>query len=376
MAKEKKKQNINKKISNDDELNNYGEKTIKLKEIQKALTSKEKQSSIINLCIFSFIIFSLVIGTALMSIMINFYLKNKSYMFYSLIRKSIELYKNLIYEINYVRELLIINSTYYNNMYDSNQDRYFKNYTSQCYEYYLDTSFIISNLTTNLNALNKEQMELVSDKVINLYILDPIESKGLRYRPKPYQLLAFSAYRELNAALYHISQLKQKEIYTYDDNVYFFIKNGMSNLIICIETQMQILTEEFYTAVKFGHRIIIICFVVLIIIYLGCFFIFKHFYQKVEERKQSYLSVFYEIGGQFIILSLTKCERFSQKLQMQEEIIGTQGDNISLDTSSADDSELYNDIQTSSIIKQSKEKKVISTKNDKNTKNIALFLDF
>ena len=110
IGKRKKKQNINKKISNDDELNNYGEKTIKLKEIQKALTSKEKQSSIINLCIFSFIIFSLVIGTALMSIMINFYLKNKSYMLYSLIRKSIELYKNLIYEINFVRELLIINS--------------------------------------------------------------------------------------------------------------------------------------------------------------------------------------------------------------------------------------------------------------------------
>ena len=373
LAKEKKRGNINKKISNDeDELNNYSEKTIKLKEIQKALTSKEKQSSIINLCIFSFIIFALVIGTGIMSIMINFYLKNESYMFYSLIRKSIELYKNILYEINFVRELLVINSTYYNNFYDSDQGRYFSSYSNKCYEYYLDTSYIISNLTTNLNTLNEKQKQLISDKVLYLYILDPIESKGLHYRPKPYELLVFSAYRELNAALYHISQLKEKELYTYDDSVYFFLKNGMSNIIICLEDQMEILTKQFNTIVKSGHIIIIICFFVLIIIYIGCFFIFKHFYEKVEERKQSYLSVFYEIGGQFIILSLTKCERFSQKLQIQEDMLGVQGDKISLDSSSVDDYELENEIQTSSIIKQTKEKKVSTTNKDKNSKNNSL----
>ena len=104
----------------------------------------------------------------------------------------------------------------------------------------------------------------------------------------------------------------------------------MSNLLLCSEEQMQILTNEFYSVVRKGHIEIIICLVALIIAYVGCFFIFKYYHEKVEERKQSYLSVFYEIGGQFIILSLTKCERFSQKLQIQEDMVGAQGEKISL----------------------------------------------
>ena len=135
----------------------------------------------------------------------------------------------------------------------------------------------------------------------------------------------------MNSALYHISQLKKEEIYTYEDNIYFFIKNGMSNLLMCSEEQMQILTNDFYSVVHKGHIEVIICLVVLIVVYAGCFFIFKHYHEKVEERKQSYLSVFYEIGGQFIILSLTKCEKFSQKLQKQDlnlEGVQIQGDKI------------------------------------------------
>ena len=370
LAKEKKRGNISKKITNDeDESNSFSEKTMKLKEIQKALTSKEKQSSIINLCLFSFIIFALVIGTSIMSIMINFYLKNKTYMFYSLIRKSIELYKNILFEITFVREMLIINSTYYNNYYDNDQNAYYSDYRKLCYKYYLDTGYILSNLTINLNTLNEQQRSIITNKAIDLYILDPMESEGINYKPKNYQLLVYSAYRELNAALYHISKLREKEIYTYEDNVYYFIKNGMSNLIISSEDQIHTLTDEFYSIVNTGHLIIIICLAILLFLYIGCFLIFKHFYEKVEERKQSYLSVFYEIGGQFIILSLTKCERFSQKLQIQEDMVGAQGEKISLNSSSSDESYIDNDIQASSIIKQNKDKKINNNNKEKSTKS-------
>ena len=370
LAKEKKRGNISKKISNDeDESNSFSEKTMKLKEIQKALTSKEKQSSIINLCLFSFVIFILVIGTSIMSIMINFYLKNRTYMFYSLIRNSIELYKNILFEITFVREMLIINSTYYTNYYDQDQDDYFNDYKKKCYEYYLDTAYILSNLTTNLNTLSEKQRTIITNKAIDLYIIDPMESEGINYRPKTYQLLVYSAYRELNSALYHISKFKENEIYTYEDNVYYFTKNGMSNLIICSEDQIHTLTSEFYSIVNTGHFIIIICLVVLLFLYIGCFLLFKHFYEKVEERKQSYLSVFYEIGGQFIILSLTKCERFSQKLQIQEDMIGAQGEKISLESSSGEDSYIDNDIQATSIIKQNKDKKVNNNIKEKSTKS-------
>ena len=373
LAKEKKRGNINKKISTDsDELNSYNEQTIKLKEVQKALSSKEKQASIVNLCVFSFIIFILIVGTGVISIVINYYLKNKTYLFYSLIKNSINLYKNLLLEITMVRELIIINSTYYHNFYDNDQEHYFYNFSSLCYEYYIDNAFIISNLTTYINTLNERQKKLLNSDIIDCYILDPIESKPLNYRPKRYELPAFSAYRELNAALYHISQLNIDDIYTYEENIYFFIKNGMSNLLIYSEDLIKLLTDQFYDTVKNGNIIIIACFIVLFAVYLACYILFNHFYKKVQERKQTYLSVFYEIGGNYIILSLEKCEKFSQKLNTQADNYALQGDKISLDSSSVDESDIDNDIQASSIIKQNKDSKISSNKKEKSGKDYFL----
>ena len=373
LAKEKKKGNINKKISNEgDELNYNSEQTIKLREIQKALTSKEKQTIIVNLCVFSFIIFAVIIASGVMSILINYHLKGKSFLFYNLIKQAIQLYKNILIEINNVREIIIINSTYYNNFYESNKTKYFQNYSEECYQYYLDTSHIISNLTTSINTLNERQRELLINQNINCYILDPIESHGLVNRPKRYELQIFSAYRELNSALYHISQLKMEEVYTYDESIYFFIKNGMSNIIIYVENLLKTLTNEFYDVVKNGYIIIIICLVAIFIAYTTCFFFLKYFFEKVEERKQSYLSVFYEIGGEYIILSLAKCEKFSQKLQTQEDNAGGQGEKISLDSSSTDESDIDNDIQSSSIFKQKKENKINISNKEKTSNNISL----
>ena len=370
LAKEKKRGNINKKIANDsNEINSYNEQ-IQLREIQKVLSSKEKQSTIINLCIFSFLIFALIIGSSVMSIMINFYLEDKSFLYYSLIKNSIELYKNILLEISFVRELIIMNSTYYNNtFYDKNISHYFSNYSDICYEYYLDTSFIISNLTTNINSLDERHKTLFSNKTIYCYIIDPIETGGYKYFPKRYELPLFSAYRELNAALYHISHLKMEQIYTYEDNIYYFLKNGMSNIIINAEDQIKIISNEFEYIIKFGNKIIIICFIVLFIVYAGCFFIFYYFYEKVEERKQNYLSIFYEISDQFIISSLSKCEKFSLKLQMQGDNLAVQGDKISLGSSSFDESYIENDFQASSIIKQNKENKINFSILEKKSKN-------
>jgi hypothetical protein len=61
--KEKKKNLLNSlKKSNitENEISSLSEKKIKLIEIEKALKSKEKQKSIINLCIVSFIVFALI----------------------------------------------------------------------------------------------------------------------------------------------------------------------------------------------------------------------------------------------------------------------------------------------------------------------------
>ena len=371
LSKEKKKGNINKKITAfEDEENSLSEKTLKLKEIQKALSSKEKQTTIINLCIYSFIIFAIAIGTSIMSILINYYLKNSTYTFYVLIIKSIQLYTNILYEISFVKEMILINHPLYNeNFFLHPKEKYYEYFTDLIYEYYVETSYILTNITNHLEVLPKKQEEELKNQEIPLFIIDPVESTNEIYQYKEYKVLVYSAYRELNSALYHITQLSSDKIYIYDDNVYYFIKNGMSNLIIESEKQMTLLTNLFSDKTKLGKIISIICCVINFILYVISYIIFVHFYKKVEERKQGYLAVFYEINNNLIVLSLAKCEKFLHKLQLQENSLTGKGEKVSLESSSIDDSLIDNDLQNSSILKQNKEKQTTVSISDKDKGN-------
>ena len=81
---------------------------------------------------------------------------------------------------------------------------YYQILSSMLSNYYTQNTFIFFNLTNHF--------------IINI---------------KHIMFLLYSAYRELNSALYHISQLKSNEIYYYYNyDVYYFLKKGMSNLLI------------------------------------------------------------------------------------------------------------------------------------------------
>ena len=346
-----------KAILDDEELNAYSEKKIKLREIQKALASKEKQQTIINLCIISFIVFILIIGSSITSILINTYLSNKTLIYYNLIEKSVTLYRNLIFEINFVRELILLANPIYTNIYDTNEKKesYYQNFSAACYDYYLDTTFVLSNLSTTINTLSEENKQKIVGTKGELEIIDAIRSHDGDYITKPYQLLVYSAFNELNAALYHVSQMTMKEINSYEDNVYYFTRNAMNHMLVLSNEQIDNFTNEFYNEIKKGQMISFICMAVMFCVYAINYYIIIFFYEKVEERKQSYLSVFYEIGSGFIVSSLAKCERFSQKIQIQDDITGNnnKGEKISMDSSSNDDSDNDNELGSISSLKQS-----------------------
>ena len=140
----------------------------------------------------------------------------------------------------------------------------------------------------------------------------------------------------------------------------------MNYMMVIAENQIDNFTDEFYNEIKNVHLILIICIIVATIIYAIDFIVFVHFYQKVEERKQSYLSVFYEIGSSFIVSSLAKCEKFSQKIQLQDDMVGA-GEKISIDSSSVD-SDMDNDIASISSLSKIKEKKVTTAGKARNVK--------
>ena len=62
--------------------------------------------------------------------------------------------------------------------------------------------------------------------------------------------------------------------------------------------------------------------IIISILNIVSYFILNKAFMDVEARKNSYLEVFFEIKGNLIISSLTKCEAFVKRLQ------NTDGDDI------------------------------------------------
>ena len=315
--KGKKRGNLNKKEEN--EINPHDNIHGKLKEIYKALSSKDCEKTLKKLFLFSILIFILIIGTGVMNILIFEYLKDSIYSFFFLIQKSDNLYQNLLFEISLVKEMLIIKNPYYNNTINPNKELYYFQLSKMIYSYYKNNTFILSNITNNLNILNPEDEKSITQKKVDIYILDHLKESKFFYQYKTYSILVYSAFRELNAALYHISQLTIDDIYHYQDDVFYFLRNGMSNLIICSENQMWTLVEKFEEKVKAGNIILIICSVAIFIIYFFCGFIFSYYNKDVLMKRHNYLIAFKELDRNLVISFLKKCEKFLKTLQVEDK---------------------------------------------------------
>ena len=364
-TKGKKRGVITKKEEN--EINSFSMTSLKLKEIYRVLISKQNESAIIKLLIFSFVIFVLVIGTALANILINGSIKDDTYSFFTLVRKSVKFYQNLVFELSLVKEMLILFNPFYNNPIHPNKDLYYRSLSKTLYNYYCENAAIISDLTNNLKVLGSEDEAIITNKKVELYIIDPIKSTQLNYQYKIYNVTVFSSYREVNSALYHLSQLTKDEIHQYQNDVYYFVKNGQSNVVICAEEQMLILTEKFGKKITSEQALIFICCSAVFIVYCICTFIFFYYHKKVITKKEKYLSLINDLDKNLIVSSLVKCEKFSEKL-LDRTNNKTKDEKIS-DDSSINLSENDNDHQAFLNEKKNKEEKNISLKKDKIEKN-------
>ena len=356
-----KKKGIIKKEEN--EVNISSNTSLKLKEIYSALSSKRKDSAIFKTIIVSIIIFIFVVGTGFLNILIYLKIKNNFYTFVILIEKSVFLYKNLLFEIILVKEMLEVNNPYYYNKINNNNIEYYESLSKNLYNYYLENSYILSNLTNNMNVLSSDDEENITKNIVELYMIDPMTSGYYYYQYKKYRVLVYSAYRELNSALYHISQMKLKDIYQYDDDVYYFLKNGMSNLLITSEKQIWLLTEKFLENVKSGHNLIIICCCSIFFVYTLCAILFIYYYSKIVIKKNKYLSIFKEFDSNMIISFLHKCEKFSLQLQDKQKNEQLKGNDMN--SSTENNSENENDNNSFLIEKKNENEKF---KNDRNSK--------
>ena len=364
LMKGRKKGSTNKK-DEENEINSYHITSMRLKEIYRALSSKKMEKSIFKMFLSSIIIFILMIATGVVNIIIYYYLKNTIYSIFILIEKSDNLYQNLLFENSLVKELLMINNPFYTNTLNSNKSLYYDQISKMLYKFFSDNTFIISNLTNNFNILSKEDEENITRKQVDIYMIDPSKTTQTYYQIKNYSVLLYSAYRELNSALYHISQLKMEEIHHYNVHVYFFLKNGKSNLLIYSERQMWTLNEKMSEKIKSGHTILIICCIVISLFYCLYVFIFFYFYKNISLKRKKYISVLVELDKNLIISCLDKCEKFLKKLQEKKENNELNKRKISSDSSSMYNSEIENDNYGFAIENKNKDEKIIQKKIDK-----------
>ena len=353
--KEKKKNFINslkKSDISESEINSLNEKKLKL-EIEKALTSKENQSSTTNLYFFSFIIFIVIIGSSLLNVLYNILMKENIIIYYYFVEKSIFLYQDILHEIFFVREMISLSDIDYINIYQNDKNLDYLNISSKCEQLYLETSSILSNLSTSINRLNQKQKNNILNKKGNLVMIDKIHSTNSFTNFRNYELLAYSAFHEINAALYHISQMNIENVNEYDENIFYFLRNSLNFGIKMVRDQIDFIMEEFYNEIKREKYYLFACVVASIIIYILCYLCFIYFYSKVENKKKNYLSIVDDIGKEYILDSLEKCEKFTQKVYLKDET----KDDASINSTIKDkeDSIKKKDLSSKNILKSIKE---------------------
>ena len=100
-----------------------------------------------------------------------------------------------------------------------------------------------------------------------------------------------------------------------------FMYNAMNNVAIGLENIVKIYFDEIVKRQKkFLTSIIIYC-VVFLIIYVFIYILINMTYLQIIQRKDSYISVFYDISLTFIKTSMIKCEKFLRKINPNELII-------------------------------------------------------
>ena len=365
LMKGRKKGSINKK-EEENEINSYNPTSMKLKEIYKELSSKKVEKSIFRMFLFSFIIFVIIILTGVLNIIIYFYLKDNIYSFFNLIQKSDNLYQNLLFVISIVKEYLMINNPLYTNTSFEYKNFYYMGLSRMIYRFYSENTFILSNLTNNFNILNKEDEEILTKKLVDIHIINPVRTTKFNFVTKKYTVYIYSAYRELNSALYHISQIPMDEIHHYNDDVFYFLKNGKSDLLLNSQNQMWILNELMLEKIKSGHKIIIICCAAIFLVYSLCVFIFSYFYKKITIKRRNYLSLLKQLDQNLILSSLHKCEKFSKKLEGKKENNDLKKPNVTLDSSSINNSEIENNNFEFINEKKNREEKLLKQRMDNN----------
>ena len=338
------KNKINKKVEENESL---------VEEIEYALSKEENQKSIINLAKITILIYGFLIGIGLFSMFfINSFLndiKENSI----LINDSYMLIVMNSFGIYYCRELILLNNENYTEVPTRNsRDIYVQSIFQNLLDVFHKSQSYIAEIVSSTLPLSKKNKYLVSNKTFEIIMIK-----------NNYTIFAVDStmqglFIETNTQLFNIATKFLEDIIPTQHDVFSYMYNALNNAGNAYDFQGEIYMDELYNKVKEIKIIVIIIFILLFFILIGIYFLIVYSYDKVNQRKESYIQVFFNINIDTIQKSLEKCERFSNKVKNMKEGIEEE---IESNMSISVKSKKSNNNKTKIEINKSNESKTKST---------------
>jgi len=311
MLKKQKKEEIKEYIE-DEEID-----SVQSKKIEYALRKEEFQPEIIKLKYLSIIIYLtyMILMIVLLIILYKNDKKVKEYL--KIIEENHLLNCNMIYGLNLIRELTLLNNEKYT-AYTYNKNYMYNNITKRLKQIFEESYIYIQDILTTNIIFNENRKNYL---IIGNTTINTIDEN---FNVFSINLNIYTSIIQLFNSLFRITNLKLEEIIPANFNVYYYTANFRTNLFMLMENNLQnFILQFYYECNKFKNKIIIFIIIFLI---LSIFSIisFKIIYDKITKRKSSYLEVFFEIDNSVCQRALDKCEFFAKQLNPNNF-----GDNVS-----------------------------------------------
>ncbi len=285
-----------------------------IEEIEYALSKEENQKSIVNLAQISILIYIFLILIGIFSLIyVNSFLKdikensiliNDSYML--IVMNSFGIY--------YCRELILLNNNNYTELPTRNsKDIYVNEIFENVLQVFHKSQTYIAEIVSSTLPMSKKNKYLVSNKTFEIIMIK-----------NNYTIFAVDStmqglFIETNTQLFNIATKFLSDIIPTQHDVFSFMYNALNNAGNAYNYQGEIYMDELYNKVKEIKLILILAFIFIFFVLIGIYFLVVYSYDKVNQRKESYIQVFFNINIETIQKSLEKCEHFSNKVKNMKE---------------------------------------------------------
>lgn len=332
---EKKEQKIdmkNQEVIDEEEIEEFKVKEdILIKQIDSALNVEENQPTIIRMKNKSFIVFGLFLSAKIGFLIYFLTSISEIKEIIKLIEGSFTIILNTIQGIYHIRELTLINNPNYVLLYQI-KDEYIKNQKESLMSLFTETHDLVMNIITPPIIFSEENYQKIYNYTINTYILE----KDLNL--KSTNSLLTSAILETNSALYDINHFDISKIIPTNKDVFFFMYNSLNNIYINLFKLVEVFINELNLKILNIENTFFYILISVLVICIFSYILILISYSEVGKRKESYLEVFFEIGGGVIKDSLEKCEEFTKKIQSDgdnEAANNIEEDNINSDANTS-----------------------------------------